>query len=159
MGQRRPMSIAANRSQTFAWRFLVRRSLAVLVGAVFIYAGFLKVRDPLHFASDINNYQLIPWSVGVRFAFYLPWLELLCGFALVFHRCFSGAVAITLALMFAFIGAAAWARIHGIDVSCGCFGSAGSNLTLTWHLVLDGGLLLALIYLWFTREPGRVKPA
>ena len=121
------------------------------MGAVFIYAGILKLRDPLRFASDINNYQMIPWSVGVRFAFYLPWLELLCGLALVFHRLFSGAVAITIALLLAFIGATAWARIHGIDVSCGCFGSAGTNLSLTWHLVILAGLLLASIYLWCTR--------
>ena len=151
MGEERPMSSDASQSQHFAWRFFLRRSLAVLVGAVFIYAGILKVRDPLGFASDISNYQMIPWSVGVRLAFYLPWLELLCGFALVFHRSFSGAVAVTTALMVAFIGATAWARIHGIDVSCGCFGSAGANLSLTWHLVLDCGLLVALIYLWFTR--------
>lgn len=133
-------------------RFLLRRALAVLVGAVFIYAGVLKVRDPLQFASDINNYQMIPWSAGVRFAFYLPWLEIICGCALVFHRLFSGAVAIAIALMFAFLGATGWARMHDIDVACGCFGSAGSNLTLTWHLILNGGLLLALIYLWWTRE-------
>ena len=131
---------------------VARRMVAIIVGAVFIYAGILKVRDPLRFASDINNYQMIPWSVGVRFAFYLPWLELLCGLALVFHRFFSGAVAITIALLLAFIGATAWARIHGIDVSCGCFGSAGTNLTLTWHLVILGGLFLALVYLWCTRE-------
>ncbi|MEO6970697.1 MAG: MauE/DoxX family redox-associated membrane protein [Chthoniobacterales bacterium] len=129
----------------------LQRIVAIIVGAVFIYAGILKLRDPLRFASDINNYQMIPWSVGVRFAFYLPWLELLCGLALVFHRLFSGAVAITIALLLAFIGATAWARIHGIDVSCGCFGSAGTNLSLTWHLVILAVLLLASIYLWCTR--------
>ena len=152
MGEKRPMSTDPSRSQRFAWPFLVRRSLAVLVGAVFIYSGILKVRDPVGLARDISNYQMIPWSVGVRLAFYLPWLELLCGCALVFHRFFSGAVVITIGLMLVFIGATAWARMQGIDVSCGCFGSAGENLTLTWHLVLNGGLLLAAIYLWFTRE-------
>ncbi len=152
MGEKWPMSSDANQFPRFDWRLILRRSLAVFVGAVFIYAGILKVRDPLGFASDIGNYQVIPWSLGIRFAFYLPWLELLCGCALVFHRLFAGAVAITISLMFVFIGATAWARMRGIDVSCGCFGRAGSNLTLAWHLVLDGGLLLALIYLWFARE-------
>ena len=146
------MNSAANQSTRFDWRRILGRSLAVLVGAVFIYAGILKVRDPLRFASDIGNYQMVPWSLGIRLAFYLPWLELLCGCALVFHRLFAGSVAITILLMFVFIGATAWARLQGIDVSCGCFGSAGTNLSLTWHLMLDGGLLLALLYLWFTRE-------
>ncbi len=136
---------------------ILPRIVAILVGAVFIYAGILKVLDPLRFASDINNYQMIPWSVGVRFAFYLPWLEVLCGLALVLHRFFAGAVTITIGLVLAFIGATAAARIRGIDVSCGCFGNAGTNLTLTWHLVILGGLLLALVYLCCT--PERDQPA
>ena len=65
---------------------VIQRILAIIVGTVFIYAGFLKARDPVRFATDISNYQMVPWSVGVRFAFYLPWLELICGLALVFHR-------------------------------------------------------------------------
>lgn len=133
---------------------ILRRIVAIIVGAVFIYAGVLKVLDPLRFASDINNYQMIPWSIGVRFAFYLPWLEVLCGVALVFHRFFAGAVTITMGLVLVFIGATASARIRGIDISCGCFGSAGTNLTLTWHLVILGGLLLALVYLGCTPERG-----
>ena len=140
-------------SSSFNWRLVVRRALAVLAGAVFVYAGVLKVRDPLQFANDLNNYQIIPWSVGVRLAFYLPWLEILCGLALIFHRIFAGALAITGALMLTFIGATIWARIQGIDVACGCFGTASSNLTLTWHLVINSSILVVLIVLWFTRRP------
>jgi len=152
MGEERPMSDVSDQSGRFNWRRLLGRLLAAIVGIVFVYAGVLKIWDPLHFASDINNYQMVPWSVGIRMAFYLPWLEVLCGCALILHRLFAGAVAITTFLMVIFIGATAWARMQGIDVSCGCFGSASSNLSLTWHLILDGGLLLALVYVWFTRE-------
>src|SRR5450755_4554646 len=123
MAEKQPMTNDVALVDRFNWRLIVRRTLAALAGAVFIYAGTLKVRDPLRFASDINNYQMIPWSVGMRFAFYLPWLELLCGLALIFHRLFAGALAITVALMLAFIGATIWAKTHGIDVACGCFGS------------------------------------
>jgi putative oxidoreductase len=137
----------------FAWGFLVRRMLAVLAGAVFVYAGVLKAEDPMRFASDISNYAMISWGLGVRLAFYLPWLEIFCGLALVFHRFFSGALAIAIALMLGFLGATIWARAHGIDVSCGCFGTLSSNLTLTWHLVIDVAILAALVALWFTRKP------
>jgi putative oxidoreductase len=152
MGEERPMSDVADPPRRFDWRRVLGRLLAIVVGVVFIYAGVLKIRDPLHFASDINNYQMVRWSVGIRMAFYLPWLEVLCGLALIFHRLFAGAVAITTFLMVIFIGATTWARMQGIDVSCGCFGSASSNLSLTWHLILDAGLLFALVYVWFTRE-------
>lgn len=131
---------------------IVRRILAVVAGAVFVYAGALKVRDPLEFANDIGNYHLLPWSIGVRLAFYLPWLEILAGLALIFHRLFSGALAITGALMLGFIGATIWAKGQGINVACGCFGAASNNLTFTSHLVLNGSILALLAILWFTRD-------
>ena len=137
----------------FAWGFLVRRMLAVSAGAVFVYAGVVKAEDPMHFASDISNYAMISWGLGVRLAFYLPWLEICCGLALVFHRLFSGALAIAIALMLVFLGATIWARAQGIDVSCGCFGTLSSNLTLTWHLVIDVAILAVLVALWFTQKP------
>lgn len=132
---------------------IVRRILAVVAGAVFVYAGVLKVRDPLEFANDIGNYHLLPWSIGVRLAFYLPWLEILAGLALIFHRLFAGALAITGALMLGFIGATIWAKAQGINVACGCFGAASSNLSFTSHLVLNGSILALLALLWFVREP------
>ncbi len=132
----------------FAWDFFVRRGLAVLVGAVFVYAGIVKVADPLRFASDINNYQIIPWSIGVRLAFYLPWLEILCGLALITRRLYSGALSILLGLMLIFIGATIVAKARGIDITCGCFGAASNNLGFVGHLVLDLALLAALIALW-----------
>jgi hypothetical protein len=78
-------------------------------------------------------------------------LEILCGLALIFHRVFAGALTVTGTLMLTFIGATIWARIQGIDVACGCFGTASSNLTLTWHLVLNSSILAVLIFLWFAR--------
>jgi uncharacterized membrane protein YphA (DoxX/SURF4 family) len=152
MEEKQPVRNADDKVVRFNWRLVARWTLAISIGAVFVYAGSLKVRDPLRFARDIYNYQMIPWSVGVRFAFYLPWLELLCGLALIFHRFFAGALAITGALMLVFVGATVWAKGHDVDVVCGCFGSASSKLTLSWHLVLDGCILAALGYLWLTRE-------
>jgi len=49
----------------------------LIVGGIFIYAGAIKALDPLRFATDIDNYKMLPWAIGVRLAFYLPWLEML----------------------------------------------------------------------------------
>ncbi len=136
-------------SGTPGWPAIVRRTLTVLTGAVFVYAGVLKLLDPLRFASDISNYQILPWSVAVRLAFYLPWLEVLCGLALIFQRLFAGALFLTSGLMLIFIGATVSAKARGINVACGCFGSASGNLSFSWHLVLDVCLLGVLVLLWF----------
>ena len=130
------------------WPLFVRRGLALLVGAVFVYAGTIKLLDPLRFAADIANYEIVPWSVAIRLAFYLPWLEVLCGLALIFQRLFSGAMLVTGTLMLIFLGATISLKARGLDVNCGCFGSV-VNLGFGGHLVLDLALLAVLILLWY----------
>lgn len=125
----------------------ILRLLAVSVGALFIYAGALKAWDPVRFASDIENYHLIPWSMSVRMAFYLPWLEMFCGAALVFRRIERGATAILSALMIVFIGASLIAKARGLDVTCGCFGAASNQLSFAWHMLLDFAILALLVIL------------
>src|ERR1700736_4813318 len=52
----------------FAWRMA-----DLLVGGLFVYAGVIKILDPVGFANDIDNYRILPWAFSVRLAFYLPW--------------------------------------------------------------------------------------
>jgi putative oxidoreductase len=131
--------------QSFVWP-----ALALILGAVFVYAGATKVWNPIVFASDIAHYHILPWPLGIRLAFYLPWLEILCGLALILGRLRAGGTAILLALTAIFIVASIAARARGIDVNCGCFGSAGKGLGFTWHLAIDFALLAGLLALCFS---------
>jgi putative oxidoreductase len=132
-----------------AKRSVIATALALIVGGLFIYAGVLKVWDPIKFAKDIANFHILPWPIGVRMAFYLPWLEIICGLALITGWMRRGAVGILTALTVIFIIATISAKVRGIDLDCGCFGSATKNLTFAWHMVIDFALLGALIALWF----------
>jgi putative oxidoreductase len=127
---------------------LVWRVLDFLIGALFIYAGVIKAIDPIGFANDIDNYKTLPWAISVRLAFFLPWLEILCGLALVGRRLYLGGLATLTGLILVFIVASTVAKARGIDITCGCFGHVGKNLSFTWHLVLDFAILAALISLW-----------
>jgi energy-converting hydrogenase Eha subunit E len=84
----------------------------------------------------------------VRTAFYLPWLEILCGLALITRRLYAGALAILLGLMLVFIGATISAKVRGIDITCGCFGAASQYLSFAGHLALDAIILVGLVLLW-----------
>lgn len=139
----------------FSWRNIGWLIADFVIGGVFIYAGAIKAWDPISFASDIENYHLVPWSIGVRTAFYLPWLEIVCGLALIFRRLYSGALVLVLVLMLVFIGASVAAKARGIDISCGCFGAASKNLSFNWHLVLDLAIVAALVALWLKRPRER----
>jgi putative oxidoreductase len=119
------------------------RALDFLIGGIFVYAGILKALDPIRFANDIENYHLVPWTIGVRLAFYLPWLEIICGLALILRRLNAGALSVIFALTLVFIGAIVSARMRGLDIRCGCFGHAIDNLGFAWHLVLNLAILTA----------------
>jgi len=145
----------------FVWRIL-----GLLVGAVFIFAGLTKivdfqpfrVLDPMDFARDIDNYKILPWRLSVLLALYLPWLEIICGLALIFRRLYSGALVFLLALLLVFIGASFAAKARGIDITCGCFGHVSDQLSFTWHMVLDLAILAAVVALWWTRPNDRLMP-
>ena len=137
----------------------VDRLLRLIIGATFIYAGVVKTLSPARFMSDIHNYRLLPWSIAVTLAFYLPWLEIVCGLAVVLGRFYRAAVAILLALTIIFIVASTTARMRGIDISCGCFGQLSNNLSFGWHLGLNIMLLVALIALWSSKHLRRTVAA
>jgi uncharacterized membrane protein YphA (DoxX/SURF4 family) len=147
----------------FAWRIV-----GLLLGGVFIFAGFTKIvdlqpfrfLDPMEFARDIDNYKMLPWSICVGLALYLPWLEMICGLALIFRRWYSGALTILFALLLVFIGASIAAKTRGIDITCGCFGHLSNQLSFAWHLVLDFAILAAVAALWYwDRQSCRVGHA
>src|SRR5438132_3424994 len=125
----------------------VRRIGEIIIGGIFIYAGVIKALDPIRFASDIDNYKILPWAIGVRLAFYLPWLEIFCGLALIARRLYLGGLSILTALTSIFIIATIAAKIRGLDITCGCFGHASKNWSFTTHLALDLVLLVALLLL------------
>ena len=131
----------------------VLRVIAIIIGLIFIYAGAVKVIDPVEFARDIDNYKMLPWQMSVGLALYLPWLEILCGIGLITRILFRGSVLIVTLLMALFIVATIIARTRGLDISCGCFGHASKFLSFAWHLVLDFALLGGLLLLWKRPAP------
>jgi putative oxidoreductase len=128
----------------FVWRVV-----DVIVGGIFIYAGAIKVLDPVQFATDIDNYKILPWTIGVGLAFYLPWLEIFCGLALILRRFYLGGLSILTGLVAVFLVATIAAKVRGLDITCGCFGHASQNWNFSTHLAIDLAILGALLALSF----------
>lgn len=125
------------------------RILDVIVGGIFIYAGVLKVLDPVQFSHDIDNYKTLPWFVSVRLALYLPWLEIFCGVALVFRFLYRGGLSILTTLILVFIATTIVAKARGLDITCGCFGHASQNWSFPQHMAIDLAILLAIFALFW----------
>jgi uncharacterized membrane protein YphA (DoxX/SURF4 family) len=129
---------------------IVWRIVDFAVAAIFIYAGALKAFDPVQFASDIDNYKILPWPVSVALAFYLPWLEIFCALALVFRFFYRGGLSILTALIVVFTLATIAAKVRGLDITCGCFGHASQNWSFPSHLATNLAILVALLALGFS---------
>ena len=138
------------RTSNILWRIL-----DFGLAAIFIYAGTLKAIDPVQFASDIDNYKILPWPVSVALAFYLPWLEILCALGLVFRFLYRGALSILSVSIVVFTLAIAAAKVRGLDITCGCFGHASQHWSLPAHLATNLGILAALLALWFSNRLAR----
>ena len=109
------------------WLILIFR---FYIGAVFIYAGVLKIIDPIDFASQIQNYQILPYSTTHFFAILLPWVEVFTGTGLILGIFVDGSSFIISGMMVVFILAISQALLRGLSIECGCFGKSGSMVGL-----------------------------
>jgi putative oxidoreductase len=124
--------------------------LDFVLAGIFIYAGVVKAIDPVQFASDIDNFKILPWPVSVALAFYLPWLEIFCALGLVFRFLYRGALTLLITLMVVFTLAITAAKVRGLDITCGCFGHASQHWSFPSHLATNVVILAALLALSFS---------
>ena len=163
--------------------YILWRVLDFVLAGLFIFAGLTKILDldhlisdlrhlqfaaaladlrnlslanPAEFASDIDNFKILPWAVSVAFAFYLPWLEILCALGLAFRFLYRGALALLIVLMLVFTLAITAAKVRGLDITCGCFGHASQHWSFPSHLASNVAILIALFALSFSNRLRRL---
>ncbi|WP_243301344.1 MauE/DoxX family redox-associated membrane protein [Geothrix oryzisoli] len=123
-------------------------AVRILLGLVFIAAALPKIGDPPAFAKAIWAYQLVPGRLLNPMALALPWLELVCGLALVLGIWVRAAGVWIAALLLSFTLALSvnLGRRHPVD--CGCFGATAHRTEaerladMRWSVLRDAGLLL-----------------
>ncbi|HJT17850.1 MAG TPA: MauE/DoxX family redox-associated membrane protein [Thermoanaerobaculia bacterium] len=132
----------------------IRVQLAL--GVIFIVASIPKIVDPPSFAHMIYNYKIVPWPLINFMALVMPWVELLCGFALVFGIWKGAARSIIAAMLVVFIVAISINLIGGHAIDCGCFNVSDANKTeaerfadMRWDILRDLGMLLMTAQLWW----------
>jgi uncharacterized membrane protein YphA (DoxX/SURF4 family) len=125
----------------------------LLLSLGFIYSGYLKADDPVAFAGQVANYQLLPYAWNYLVAAILPYLELLCGFLLLLNQRVRPAVLVLFVLNLIFMLVLTSAIIRGLDIDCGCFNpGAAEKTTPLYALWRDAGLLVLMIATWLLRS-------
>lgn len=126
----------------------------LVVGGVWIGAGYTKIIDVGASVRAVRAYQLLPEAVVPALGATLPVVEILLGVLMVLGAFVRVAAVASAVLMAAFVVgiASAWAR--GLRIDCGCFGSGGvlaegQDPTYGWELARDVGLIvLAGVCAW-----------
>jgi len=120
--------------------FLLRTTSALL----FIYAGASKLASPARFLTEIQAFHLLPYWIAYGTAIVLPWLEVVCGFA-IFTLTYSSAAAFLLMIAtLSFMAFLSIADLTGNYLECGCFGALDFLGGIRQHMIFNGLLVLAL---------------
>jgi len=131
----------------------------VILGGLFLIAGLTKAYDPAGFATEIQNYHLVPWVGGVLLALFLPWVEIFAAGALFLKRFQRGALLLISAMLIIYSAALISAMARGLNIDCGCFGRLISSTGIVWALIRNAGLMIPAGILWIfgLRGQARVK--
>ena len=126
------------------------------LGAIFIIAALPKIADPPSFAHMIYNYRILPAGLINISSLVMPWVELLCGIALVLGVWRRPALAIVTILLVLFVAAISFNLLRGNAIDCGCFNVSLANRTIEQRLgdmqldiLRDFGMLLMVGQLWW----------
>jgi len=148
--------MTARQALTSPW-LAIRVQLAL--GIFFVAAALPKIVDPPSFAHMIHNYRLVPGVLVNLMALTMPWIELLCGLALILGIWTAAARTLIGALLATFIIAISINLLRSNAIDCGCFDvtAAGKSrqerLGDMWLVVFrDLGMLLMVAQLWWTER-------
>lgn len=124
----------------------ISTSARLVLAAVFLAAGTLKVIDPSGSVAAVRAYELAPAGWETLIGWGLPFVEIGLGLllALGFH---TRAVAIiSAALLTLLIAAVISVAARGLSIDCGCFGGGGQvppgETRYASEIIRDLGLLL-----------------
>jgi len=154
--------VTAREALTHPW-LTVRVQIAL--GVIFVVAALPKLADPPSFAHMIYNYRLVPGSVINIAALIMPWLEVLCGLALILGIWTRPARNLIALMLLVFIIAISVNLFRGNAIDCGCFNVADAGKTyeqrindMRLDILRDLGMLLMVAQLWWA-ERTRAVPA
>jgi len=134
---------------------VVALALRVILGVWFAISGIIKVffTGLDQFTRDVANYRMVVAPLDAVVAYTVPWVEIVAGLLLMLGVLRRGAIVAIAGLVAMFAAAIGWAWSQGLDISCGCLGTAeamnywGKSLELTGYAVVLG-------WLWWVETSG-----
>jgi|SRR5579863_544406 len=114
----------------------------LLLGCLFFMTGLSKARNPVSFADDILDYQLLSRRFAHILACFLPLMELVLGLCCLLGLLLPAATGVIILLLLVFTGAVAVNLFRGHRIRCHCFG--GSSTQISPLVIVRNTTLLAV---------------
>lgn len=131
-------------------------TLRMALGALFIWTGWEKAKDPNAFLFSIRSFHILGDPDAAWVAMGLPWLEILAGAALITGVCVEGGLAVIAGMLAVFLWAITYSWQRGLDINCGCFGGDAATSDYRELITRDVTLLALtlglLIHRWVVRR-------
>jgi uncharacterized membrane protein YphA (DoxX/SURF4 family) len=128
--------------------FVVR----VILGLIFVLAGFAKALDARSFLFTVQQLDLFPAPAILPAAIFVIACEICFGLALLVGFQSRLAAGMLAALLLSFVAVISFTMVHGQAVDCGCFGSMALE-RLGFGVVLRD-ILLIVGCLWLIARNG-----
>jgi uncharacterized membrane protein YphA (DoxX/SURF4 family) len=132
---------------------MVYHILRTLLGLLFVGTGLVKLMDIPAFISDLGDFGVVLDPLVPATAWFISLVELVTGVGLLVNL--RGSLLAALTMLVVFVGVLTYGIAIGLDIDCGCFGTAIS-IELKDQLLVDLGLigLCGLVYVT-GRRPGQ----
>ncbi len=129
----------------------VSTAARLVLGAVLVVAGAVKVVDPQASVAAVRAYELLPPGLETAVGWGLPFLELVLGLLLLTGIAVRPTAVATAVLLGLFVTAVASAAARGLSIDCGCFGGGGpvppGQTAYAAEVVRDLALLATAVWL------------
>lgn len=126
------------------------RILRVIIGILFIYVGYARLRHPNLIAEHMMQLNLIPWSLLNFFAMWMLVFEIFIGILVISGIWLRAASIIIIGFCTLCIFLISYALINNLSMNCGCFITAATGSPRNWSslyqegIILIGGILLLM---------------
>lgn len=118
--------------------WMAHHVLRILLGLVFVAAGLVKLMDITTFTHHVGEFGIVFDSLVPATAWLVSLAEVITGVGLLVNR--RGSLLAAVMILLVFLSVLVYGLALGLDIDCGCFGTAFS-VELKYQLLIDLGLV------------------
>lgn len=143
------------KTSKFGWLPWFERTICIVFGLVFLWAGLAKLQQPYDFLSGLYKYRLFSATQGIFIAKVVPPLEIAIGIGLIFQIYLRSALFLASFMSLGFTIVRSWVINNGMEVECNCFGSQNPLTAanyIDWQSVAITFIQFSLLTFVFLRQ-------